>query len=193
MPAWSLQRKSNSSRSHTKRLLDLRAMEAFVEKTRIELAMSYLQSIPAPQRLPRRGDERTRTDVFSMPCWRPPDWTTSPLWAPARCAVVESPLQRWNAARAGGIEPTFLRCERSVLPLYDDPVAAGQEGIEPPPADLETAWPPWPLTRGAREGNRALLTGVTSQPPHQMRTRAFGAPGRTRAFIADLGDRSSIH
>lgn len=157
-----------------------------MEKTRIELAMSYLQSIPAPQRLPRRGDERTRTDVFSMPCWRPPDWTTSPLWAPARCAVVESPLQRWNAARAGGIgrnrtDVSAMRTQRT--PAVRRPRCSGSRRNRTPACGLGNrlaamALDPW---RSRRE----------SSPPH-WRDKPAASPDAYASVWRSWQD-SSLH
>ncbi len=112
---------------------------------------------------------------------------TVPDRVPSDCSTLELRRQDWWSRRVPPPESLLARQARG---LPHNPVA-GRRGIEPRPADLESARPPWPPTYGAAYEDRTRLTRSTIELRHQSHHAAFGAPRANRTRLAAFRKRGS--
>ena len=97
------------------------------------------------------------------------------------------PLLRLRPQRPTRSEPSVP--PGSPLAPLAPSTAAGRRGIEPRPADLESARPPWPPTYGAAYEDRTRLTRSTIELRHQSHHAAFIVSlARIELALAGLGD-----
>ena len=112
---------------------------------------------------PESNRSRSRTgrvlDLRAAPAW----WTereSNPRRAACKAAL--RPSAQPEMVESAGIEPTFPRCERGVLPLDDNPV--GPSGIEPEPAAYKAAaLTIEPRARGAHGRDRTCVSGMSGR------------------------------
>lgn len=169
MPAWSPERESNPYLALTKGVLDLRATRAFVEQVGIEPTASRLQSVTAPQCLPRCGAYRIRTGVSALPARRPPAGRRPhgpdirSIATPCRLERPGYPKRSSPEKRSGGTDESRTRISalrRQRLPIGrrpQGPPARSCEGSRGLPRALYSRVP---LTRNSLSAPRMLRDDV---------------------------------